>query len=295
MKIWSEQKKRTSAGMWKHPSKGRNVQRTRETKRNHNCRVQPSSVGLQLSARGCCGVVSNQPVRPASCRDSDMLGQGPGLGILHLSCSYSLSGYLNCGFLMWKHFRVVVVSCFQSCRDKQTWLMMRWWRDMPVDRSLNSIQTPSLHFPSLHFCPPSSRFTSFGHWLPDTGTRIIAFIFKHFHSFSLLSSIRFPLADPIPFLPPPSLACHYLIFAHLSSLYPPIRVSPPCRHLSSSFCPSVLGSSSFHFPSTPTTPSVPLYPPDFSRAPSPPSPLSCGHSPGCWVRRALAGGVMDDH
>lgn len=49
-------------------SKGRKVQRSRETKWNHNCRVQPSSVGLQLSARGCCGVLLARPAGPASWR-----------------------------------------------------------------------------------------------------------------------------------------------------------------------------------------------------------------------------------
>lgn len=46
---------RPLAGMEEKPNRGRNVQPTGETKWNHNCRVQPSSAEVQLSACGCCG------------------------------------------------------------------------------------------------------------------------------------------------------------------------------------------------------------------------------------------------
>ena len=150
----------------------------------------------------------------------------------------------------------VVVSRLQSRRNKHPWfddVMVKGRACWPKVKQCSDTLPP---FSQPSFLSSLFTFYLFWHWFPDTDARfpIMAFVFQHFHSFSLLSSITFPLADAVAFLPPPSLACHYLIFAHLSSLSP---VSTSLLHLASPFCPSVLGSSTSHFPSTPLHPSIP--------------------------------------
>lgn len=112
---------------------------------------------------------------------------------------------------------------------------MWWWRDSPGGR-VNSAFThtlPDIFPPFVAFVPRRVRLlSSLNSWVraslphPDLS----------FETFSLRFSSFFnqgtPLADLVPFLPPPSLACHYLIVPHLSSPFTRIHSSPPGRHLS---------------------------------------------------------------
>lgn len=136
---------------------------------------------------------------------------------------------------MWKmSFRVAVVAWLQGSRNKQTRSDDVVVKGLAWRQSNLCVHThPLSTFSFVSFVPRRvSPLSSLNSWVraslphPDLPFETFSFRFSPFFNQGT------PLADLVPFLPPPSLACHYLIFPHLSSPFTRIHVSPPGRHLS---------------------------------------------------------------
>lgn len=187
---------------------------------------------------------------------------------------------------MWKmSFRVTVVAWLQGCRNKQTRSDDVVVKGLAWRQSKLCVHTlpPDIFPPFVPFVPLLSSLNS---WVraslphPDLSFETFSFRFSSFFNQGT------PLTNLVPFLPPPSLACHYLIVPHLSSPFTRIHVPPPGRHLSNSplsICAwfLILSFSLHLYHPSPSPYTHRFYPGSF---PTPPVPVAIPQAVGCGGR-----------